>query len=341
MMEGRKWKRGAASVVALALGMSLLAGCGGGSAKKEPAETAKVSASPTKAAYTYPLTGMPSTKQITTRPIMVMVENSPAARPQSGLNKADIVYEILAEGNITRFLTLYQSQAVAKIGPVRSTRVYFAQIAENWQGALFHCGGAAVAINYIQNRSIRHVDQIVGGSKYFWRVSDRKAPHNLYTKSSSLQKALADKGWDDTWTGTGYTYSKTPATSTGQTANNIKLSYLNGYYAGYKWDAKKSVYVRNMEGSVHKDRETGEALVANNVIVMVTSHNIYDKKGRREVDMRGPGKGYLAQAGKLIPVNWVLANGHIQVYNNGKSYSMLPGKTWIQVVQKDSDVSWK
>lgn len=334
------WMRGAASVVALAVGMSLLAGCGGGATKK-PVATAKVSPSPTPAPYTYPLTGLPSGKEVTTRPIMVMVENSPAARPQSGLNKADIVYEILAEGNITRFITLYQSQSAAKIGPVRSTRVYFAQIAEGWQGALFHCGGAAVAINYLQNRKIRHLDQIIGGSKYFWRTSDRKAPHNLYTKSSNLQQALADKGWDDKWAGTGYTYSKTPATSAGQTANELKLQYLNGYYAGYKWDAKKSVYVRNMEGVVHKDRETGEPLVANNVIVMVTSHHIYDYKGRREVDMKGPGKGYLAQAGKLIPVNWVFANGHIQVYDHGHAYTMLPGKTWIQVVQSNSDVSWK
>jgi hypothetical protein len=270
-----------------------------------------------------------------------MVENSQAARPQSGLNKADIVYEILAEGEITRFVAVFQSGASNKIGPVRSTRPYFAQIAKDWQAALFHCGGSKDGLNFIKTNNVRDVDQIYGGYKYFWRASDRFAPHNLYTSSARLATALKDKGWDDAWAGTGMYFGPTVQTSSGEQAKSVRINYIYGYYVDYKWDEANQRYNRYMVGSPHKDRETGEQLYANNIIIAKSAHKILDYKGRRSVDVLGPGTGYLLQGGKIVAVTWKSVDGHMRVYDGDKELTMLPGKTWIQVMPTENKVSWQ
>jgi hypothetical protein len=270
-----------------------------------------------------------------------MVENMALARPQSGLKQADIVYEILAEGDITRFVAIYQSETAAKIGPVRSMRPYFAEIARGWQGALFHAGGSQDAFNFVKRYNVREIDQIYGGSAYFWRATDRKMPHNLYTSSALLNQAMARKGWNTGWSGNGFTFSDTPVTTQGESVQSIKINYINGYYVGYDWDASKKHFVRTMLGAIHKDRETGDPLYANNIIVARTSHRILDSHGRRDVNVIGPGSGYLLQAGKIIPVTWRSANGHIRVYQGSTELTLVPGKTWIHVIPTNVSVSWK
>jgi hypothetical protein len=325
----------------LAVMVALTAGCGDSEKRQVEKPIVKVSPTPTPMPFTFPLTGIGTETQVTTRPYVVMVENMVAARPQSGLDKADLVYEILAEGDITRFVAVYQSETADKIGPVRSMRPYFAEIARGLQGAYFHAGGSQDAFNFVKRFNIREVDQIYGGSAYFWRAKDRKMPHNLYTSSALLNKALVNKGWNDPWQGQGFTYSKDPATSGGETVNTIKINYINNYYVGYEWDAKNKQFIRTMLGSTHKDRETGKALVANNIIVSRATHRIVDSYGRRDVNVIGPGSGYLLQEGRIIPVTWKSAYGHIRVYDGAKELTLVPGKTWIHVIPTNVGVSWK
>jgi hypothetical protein len=319
----------------------LLAGCGNQEKKLMEQPIVHESSSPTPTPFTYPLTGFRTDKLVTNRPIVVMVENMALARPQSGLDKADLVYEILAEGDITRFVAVYQSQTAVKIGPVRSMRPYFAEIARGLQGAYFHAGGSQDAFQFVKRFNVREVDQIYGGSKYFWRASDRKMPHNLYTSSKLLQQAVADKGWDDAWTGLGFTYSDKPATKGGEKVDSVKMNYIQGYYVGYNWDAKQKKFIRTMLNDVHKDRETGTPLYANNIIIARAVHKIVDSYGRRNVNVIGPGEGYLLQDGKIIPVTWKSAYGHIRVYDEDKELTLVPGKTWIHVVSESASVSWK
>lgn len=321
----------------------MLTGCG--DSEKKPVEKPVVqvspSPSPTPMPYTYPLTGLGTEKQVTTRPIVVMVENMVAARPQSGLDKADLVYEILAEGDITRFVAVYQSETAPKIGPVRSMRPYFAEIARGLQGAYFHAGGSQDAFQFVKRFNVREVDQIYGGSAYFWRAKDRKMPHNLYTSSELLNKAVVNKGWNDPWTGQGFTYADEPSTGNGESVQSVKINYISNYYVGYEWDAKNKQFIRTMLGSTHKDRETGKALVANNIIISRATHRIVDSYGRRDVNVIGPGSGYLLQAGKIIPVTWKSAYGHIRVYDGAKELTLVPGKTWIHVIPTNVGVSWR
>ena len=129
------------------------------------------------------------------RPLAVIVENHPDARPQSGLGEADIVYETLAEGGITRFLAIFQTREVKSIGPVRSARDYFAEIANDF-GALFaHVGGSDEVLLELQNKHYKNLDDInqFYQASFFERIKLRPAPHNVYTSTEKLRDYLDSK----------------------------------------------------------------------------------------------------------------------------------------------------
>ncbi|WP_082112183.1 DUF3048 N-terminal domain-containing protein [Paenibacillus sp. DMB20] len=192
------WRTGLASIAAVTL---LLSACGG-KEKAVPVETPEVQApveSPVEtppvketAAFTAPLTGMPLKEASSRRPLSVMINNAPAARPQSGLSKADIVYEVLAEGGITRLIAIYQSQTgIEKIGPIRSIRPYLINIGESYGGVLVHAGGSPEAYSIIKKQGKQDMDEIGNAGAYFWRTKDRKAPHNLYSSDEKLREGAA------------------------------------------------------------------------------------------------------------------------------------------------------
>ncbi|ANF98665.1 hypothetical protein AR543_06210 [Paenibacillus bovis] len=148
--------------------------------------------------YTAPLTGLAVEQPDLARPVAVMINNAPAARPQSGLAEADMIYEVLAEGGITRLVAIYQSyHGDATIGPVRSIRPYLITLGETVNGLLVHAGGSTDAYAILQNGNKEHLDEITNASAPFWRDSSRKAPHNLYTNEQKLRKTAADKGYTE------------------------------------------------------------------------------------------------------------------------------------------------
>lgn len=152
-------------------------------------------------AYTAPLTGLEVKQPDISRPIAVMINNAPAARPQSGLSQADMVYEVLAEGGITRLVAVYQSyHGDVTIGPVRSIRPYLIGIGDSLHALLVHAGGSTDAYAILQGGGREHLDEITNASAPFWRDSSRKAPHNLYTNEAKLREAAAKKGYEETVT---------------------------------------------------------------------------------------------------------------------------------------------
>ncbi len=149
-------------------------------------------------AYTAPLTGEAQAVGDESRPIAVMINNAPAARPQSGLSEADMVYEVLAEGGITRLIAVYQSyHGEATIGPVRSIRPYLIGIGDSLHALLVHAGGSPDAYAILQHGGREHLDEITNAGAPFWRDSSRKAPHNLYTNEVKLRETALKKGYAD------------------------------------------------------------------------------------------------------------------------------------------------
>lgn len=134
--------------------------------------------------YYSPLTGRQVDSEAATKQAVtgIMIENSPDARPQSGIKQAGIVYEAVAEGGITRFLALYQEAKPGLIGPVRSVRMYYVDWVAPYNASVAHIGGSAAALAEVRNGSYRDIDQFFN-APYYWRATDRYAPHNVYTLS--------------------------------------------------------------------------------------------------------------------------------------------------------------
>ncbi|MEX2414720.1 MAG: DUF3048 domain-containing protein [Paenibacillaceae bacterium] len=293
--------------------------------------------------FRYPLTGMGSDVDVKSRPMMFMVENQSKARPQDGLHLADIVYEILAEGEITRFIAVYQSQEAPVIGPVRSIRPYFVQIGYGLDALVVHAGWSQDAMNMIVAKKVAHFDEVYGDGAYYWRDKIRKAPHNLYTSTELIRKGALKKKFREEWTGpslTFYSDKETPVI-TGQPAATVTIPYIQGYTVGYRYDAMNQRYNRIMAGKLHKDKTTGTQLTAENIIIAFSKHIILDNAGRRKVDVIGPGEGYIIQRGQLRNITWENKDGIIRSYIDGREVELLPGQTWIHVVPIGSQVEYQ
>ncbi|WP_051620623.1 DUF3048 domain-containing protein [Paenibacillus sp. UNC451MF] len=285
--------------------------------------------------YRFPLTGLVSGKPIHDRPVVVMVENAPQARPQSGLDQADLVYEILAEGEITRFVAVYQAQAPKVIGPVRSIRPYFVKLGEALDGVIVHAGWSQDAMDLIAEHKLEHLDEVYGDSAYYWRSSERKMPHNLYTSMEKIRQGTANKKFRMEWSLQGASYAfalEKSQLSSGKPVAKATINYIRGYNVSYEYDAESGLYKRFMEGKPHNDKETGKQLTAANILVCESKHQILDNEGRRDVDVTGPGKGYLLQGGLMQEVTWEQKNGMIRAFSDGRELSMQPGQTWVQVI---------
>ncbi len=181
--------------------------------------------------------------QIAARPWMVMIDNHPDAYPQSGMDKAALVFEGLAEFGVSRFIATYAdgiTPPAGEIGPVRSTRVYFAQWAMGFHPIYAHAGGSPDGQQLVQKTKAL-VNFEADGSAYAWRDKRRKAPHNLYTSAKLLRAFANDRGVaafnDET---VGYLYSATP----GEGAAATRLSYFfqdQGSAAAWSWSASEGV----------------------------------------------------------------------------------------------------
>lgn len=291
--------------------------------------------------HVYPLTGIGTEELMEERPLLMLIENHKDARPQSGLIDADIVYEILAEGEITRFAAVFHSQKPEVIGPVRSLRPYYAQIGEAIDALIVHAGYSPAALEYVQKKKLDHFDEIYNAGAYFWRSKERKAPHNLYTSVELIRKGMEAKKVRSEWKApSAITFAGKDAEISGETAEKLLVEYLLGYKVEYVYDAEKGTYLRNMAGSPHVDKETGEQIEASNVMIIKTSHRVLDDVGRREVNIYGPGEGWLVQKGVAREIEWKLENGLIRPYIDGQQAPLVPGKTWVQVISPNMKVTY-
>ena len=294
-------------------------------------------------AYTAPLTGHGSNQPPEQRPVMVMINNAPQARPQSGLNQADIVYEVLAEGEMTRFLTVFQSQKPEVIGPVRSIRPYFIQIGAGFDALLIHAGGSPEALATLsRSKKYSHLDEIPNG-KYFWREKSRKAPHNLYTNPELIEQAMEEKGMRKPVEPIRFTFLPEDAEISGGTpATKVEITFHSLNKAMFQYDSEEKKYMRFTNGEPHYDLNDNKQLSATNLLVVAARHRVLDSEGRREVDVEGPGDGYLFQQGKVQKIRWKRSDGVIRAYEDEamtKEMPLLPGQTWVEIVPDTPDIA--
>ena len=312
-----------------------------------PAEIKIGSVTVRKPAPTYysPLTGIKVADEAATKqPVTaIMIENSPDARPQSGIKQAGIVYEAIAEGGITRFLALYQEAKPGLIGPVRSVRMYYVDWAAAYDASIAHVGGSFNALQEVRNGSYRDIDQFFNAGSY-WRAGDRAAPHNVYTSFQNLDELNRSKGYTEShFTGFPRTDSKVSATPNATSVDiNISSAWYNTHY---DFDAASNTYLRSIGGEASNDREDGR--IAPNVIVAlkVDMTNVFEDGWRENITTIGQGGAVIFQNGTATEVTWRKTDrkAPLELLDaEGKPIKLNRGQTWIAAVPNGSgSIGWK
>lgn len=287
--------------------------------------------------YVTPFTGVRVAEEVSTRPILATINNHPQARPQSGLAAADVVYEMLAEGDVTRFLALYQSEVPDSIGPIRSARSYFIDIAAGLDAFYIAHGYSPEAKSMLDRRVVDQINGMQYDGTFFTRSSKRKAPHNSYITGENVM-AGAEK------VGASLLYQKKvsypfyeaeDSVKIGAAANEVTMMYNSGgsFNSHYVYDAETNHYKRYSANVETIDAETNESIELANVLFFEMPHRIIDSEGRRDITITDGGNAYVAQAGTVREVKWKNADGLlVAVEEDGTEVKLVPGNTWIHFV---------
>lgn len=295
--------------------------------------------------YYSPLTGVGLPEEAPTkRPVTaVIIENSPEARPQSGLKEAGVVYEAIAEGGITRFVALYQEGRPGLVGPVRSVRPYYVEWAAAYDPAVAHIGGSKRALDMIRSGSYGvDLDQFFNAGAY-WRANDRRAPHNVYTNFDRLDNLTARKG--KTSSSFEPLSRKDEAKSEAPTATRINLPISSRWYnVDYTYDADSNSYVRHLGGEAHTDREAGQLQPKVVVAIQVSMTRAMEDGFREQIVTTGSGKAYVFQDGTVTEAVWQRPEPKSQlalIGSDGKPLSLNRGQTWITALPNTKVPTWQ
>ncbi len=295
--------------------------------------------------YRHPLTGEILPEECPEFfPVAVMIDNAYDIRPQYGLSQASIIYEALAEGNITRLMAIFDSNSeVNKLGPVRSARPYFMDWAEEYGGIYMHVGGSPSALATIDSYDFLNVDQIGAGEIYFWRDQSLDAPHNVFTSSANWLRAGeikevecidAEPFWHFVDLPDDYFNQAEPPQS-------LAIDFSNEpYKVEWKFNEALHTYQR-WQGDEKHIYDTGEQISAENIVVEVVDSKIIDDKERRDMSNKKNGTAYMINALGFVTGSWKYTNGRTEFYDEyGEPIDFVPGRTWIEVVpSKDSLIS--
>ncbi|WP_051314905.1 DUF3048 domain-containing protein [Alteribacter aurantiacus] len=286
-------------------------------------------------AHTAPLTGLATYEELWHTAFGVMIENSTQARPQSGLDQADVVYEVLSEATITRFLAFYHSQEAERIGPVRSARDYFVHLNKGYNGIYVSAGGSPDGLALAESDYVQFISGLAYDGRFFTRASDRSAPHNMYTSVQDLKAAAAHIGHDMNLSPP--TLPRLDHKREGESAESFEVKYGSANNnVQYLYDAELGGYRRSNGGVPTIDAATGTPVAPENVFVVEASHRVIDDVGRRAIEVTEGGNAYLFQEGVVQELEWRNENGVILPYINGEPAGFLPGQTWINIVPKEN-----
>lgn len=277
----------------------------------------------------------------------VMIENISESRPPSGLDKASVVYEALAEGGITRFLAIFPVGVdVKEIGPVRSARSYYIDWASEYKPLYVHAGGSPQAIELLRSGKANVIDfnQFVNGGN-FWRDKTKRAPHNLYTNTSFLYLGLKRAAPDAKPTYTPWSFQDEPGIDARPaTSKDIVIDFSSfNYRVKYQYDRGTNSYQRYLGDKEHVTRD-GAKITTKNIVVLYTKTSLVpNDKLRLAMETVGTGKLVLFRDGQTFTGTWkktALAARTQLLGDNGQTLALDRGTTWVEVVPNDRSVTY-
>lgn len=302
-----------------------------GNVQEEPAEREEEQGEQVSAPFTGEEGG-----PFTSRQVLAVINNHPDARPQTGLNEADIVFEFIAEYNVTRFAALYQSAFPEEIGPIRSARDYFVELAAAYDAFFVAHGYSPDAYALLESGIVDHINGIKYDGSLFQRTTDRVAPHNSYISSENIKigMEMTDASPD---------YSvKAPYTffhgagdgKISEQASTLEVRYGQNpdFASSFTYDETAQRYKRSSGGVPTVDKETLQQAEVANVLVFEADHETIDADGRQSIDLENGGEALLFQSGGVSKIEWMSQDGMLIPTADGEKVELVPGKTWIHIV---------
>ena len=334
-----KWKPNA---LVIALVLAVTAACGGGGAAGERGQANRDQEPDPGAAPVgvFPLTGMPATDRgkLSRPAVSVKIDNNVQARPQAGIDKADVIYEEFTEG-ITRFVVVFHSSDAPTVGPVRSIRPADPNIVKPFGGPLVFSGGSPAVVNVVRSAGVAQVTE--NDRETLRRRSGRRAPHNLYTSTEAMFRKAGSGSPPPSFSpflGEGQAFSPPGATP----AATLNLAPAPNVRASYQWDAAAGVWKRSTDGRPHM-LEGDVQIAPSNVIVQYTPYVGFapDRKVRYP-EVVGSGDAMIFVGGMQVRARWTKsAPGSMTTYvdSSGAPIQLAPGQTWVHLQEPGSAVT--
>ena len=308
-------------------------------------------------AFVHPLTGLPMEEDLSgNKPVAIMLNNIKAAMPQQGNSQADIIYEVLAEGGITRMLGIYQDiSQLGIVGSVRSARLYFLELALGHDAVFVHAGGSPEFYDKKQAWGLETIDGVNGYYAYantglFWRNRERVPgnyyayEHSLVTSGEKLTEILTNRGVLGEHRD-GYTYSMTFAEHAAPADGDL-VSTITVPFSGYKstifrYDPASALYQVEQYGSPYIDGNDNSQITVSNLLVLKAKCTVVDDAGRITVDLTS-GEGWYSCGGTIRPITWE-KNGRdnqLSYYDEfGMPLTLAQGKSYVCIIPLSRDIT--
>jgi hypothetical protein len=318
-----------------------------------PTESPSPTPEPTPVLVADPLDGLMVAPSLARRHVIaVMIDDLWAARPQSGLSSASIVWQAPAEGGIPRYMALFSEGNPPAVGPVRSSRLYFIAWAAEWNSVYVHVGGSPQAMALLGSAKGRgsvvyNADEFRWGPTYLWRIRTRQAPHNVYSDSAHLQALAKRVGAKPVSYQAHWQFAPDAPIEQRPVGGTIVFSYLANKIT-YSYNRATNTYLRSVsvEGK-QVDAGTKQRIAPKNVVIMAMSFaplNDGSHKHRLEAQYVGSGKAWISTNGKTIRGTWKKASltaPTLLFGPDGKPVTLTAGQTFVNVVQIGTPLTFK
>ncbi len=288
------------------------------------------------------------------RPLAIMVENSPDSRPQSGLIYADMIFEVVDEGGVTRYVAVYSSYDTEIVGPVRSARPYYAEIARGFDPIYAFWGTYPEGYDVIKSLDMDvldgNSDAYVNYTNSGWRDYSRSniTEHTAFMSTIKLKEDASEYGYSLKGGQSPLRFKIDAVDSERGDISDISIDFsYDNYRVDFEYDRENNNYLKFTGGSPHVDYETGRQIAVNNVIVMITDiEGPIDQYGHMVVRTTGTSdinKAFFFMDGKVIEGTWERTSAFDPFKykdNDGNLVLFNRGSTWVAIIQDTGRVSY-
>lgn len=292
-----------------------------------------------------PLTGTACSEPLR-RPVAVMLSGDAQARPLSGIAQADWVVEMpVVTGSIARYMAVFGCETPQEIGSIRSARHDFIPLSAGFDALFAHWGGSHFALNKLRRGGVDDVDALALEGSVFYRKRGIYAPHNGFTNLERIYKYAESKKFHLDNRFGGYAFLSPEEIAPVVSGGRLTLGYPKPFDVAYDYDASQNAYLRFKGGKPEIDKNTSAQVTAQNVVVIfVNSRQIEGQYN--DIDIESSGSGFLFHSGRQIPIVWskdakALSSKLTFKDETGQEAKLVPGKTWLQAVEKNEKVQWQ